>query len=116
VTGRGGADALGLWDALFADDAGLGLLGYVAVPTRMLQGGSARKGELEIPHHSVFMIQRASSSPFLAEHPCRFARRVDGGLPPRTGRCELAAEDQPEPAQREELRLHLQGGFVRKVD
>jgi hypothetical protein len=34
---------------------------------------------------------------------------------PRTGRCELAAEDQPEPAQREELRLHLQGVSLERV-
>jgi hypothetical protein len=50
-----------------------------------LQGCSVRKGELETPNHSIFLIKRVSSCPFLAESPCtprleRIGPRLGGRL------------------------------------
>ena len=39
--------------------------------TTLIQGCSVRKGELKTTKHSVFPINRVSSSPFLTEPPCR---------------------------------------------
>ena len=48
-----------------------------------LQGCSVRKGQLETPNHSVFLIKCVSSCPFLAEHPCTgFGRMVASTFAP----------------------------------